>query len=45
MLDAGERARVSTWTLPVTVGDTPVAVTGEVLWVPGERVADSGHHH
>ncbi|MFP1682756.1 hypothetical protein ACLD0W_09600 [Alloalcanivorax sp. C16-1] len=45
VLDAGERARVSTWTLPVTVGDTPVAVTGEVLWVPGERVADSGHHH
>ena len=45
VLDAGQRARVSTWRLPVTVGDKPVAVTGEVLWVPGERVAEAGHHH
>ncbi|HAJ42164.1 MAG TPA: hypothetical protein DCM00_05830, partial [Alcanivorax sp.] len=42
---AGRRAQVATWSLPVTVDGEPVAVKGVVDWLPGEQVAASGGHH
>ncbi len=42
---AGRRAQVATWALPVTVDGEPVAVKGVVDWLPGEQVAAGGGHH
>ena len=42
---AGRRAQVATWSLPVTVDGEPVAVKGVVDWLPGEQVAAGGGHH
>ena len=43
--EAGRRAQVATWSLPVTVDGEPVAVKGVVDWLPGEQVAAGGGHH
>ena len=42
---AGRRAQVATWSLPVTVDGEPGAVKGVVDWLPGEQVAAGGGPH
>ena len=44
VIEAGQRARVASWSLPITVDGKPVAVKGVVDWLPGEQIAASGGH-